>query len=76
MRAQVRSLALLSGLRIPCYHELWCRLLTRLGFCVAVAVVWAVSYSSDLTLAWEPLYTVGVDLKSKKKVLNIIINYK
>ena len=51
-------------------------MLTRLGFCVAVAVVWAVSYSSDLTLAWEPLYTVGVDLKSKKKVLNIIINYK
>ena len=36
MRVWVRSLALLSGLRI---HELWCRSQARLGFCIAVASV-------------------------------------
>ena len=39
MRFRVRSLALLSGLSIRCCHELWCRLQTRLGSGVAVAVV-------------------------------------
>ena len=39
MRLQVRSLALLSGLRIQHYHELWCRSQTWLGSRVAVAVV-------------------------------------
>ena len=34
----VRSLALLSGSRIRCCRELWCRLQTQLGSCVAVAV--------------------------------------
>ena len=38
MRSQVRSLASLSGLRIWCCHELWCRLQMRLGSCAAVAV--------------------------------------
>ena len=32
-------LALLSGLRIQCCHEVWCRSQTRLGSCIAVAVV-------------------------------------
>ena len=39
MRTQVRSLASLSGLRIWCCHELWCRSQMQLGFSVAVAVV-------------------------------------
>ena len=42
LRLRVRSLALLSelsGLRIWCCCELWCRLQMRLGSCVAVAVV-------------------------------------
>ena len=39
MRMQVRSLASLSGLRIRCCHELWCRLQMQLGSWVAVAVV-------------------------------------
>jgi len=39
MRMRVQSLALLSGLRIQCCHELWCRLQMRLRSRVAVAVV-------------------------------------
>ena len=38
MRLQVRSLALLSGLKIWCCCELWCRLQTQLGSGVAVAL--------------------------------------
>ena len=47
MKTKLRSLASLSGLRIWCCHELWCRLQTRLGSRVAVAVVQAGGYSSD-----------------------------
>ena len=39
MRMQVRSLPLLSGLRIWCCHELWCRSQTQLASHVAVVVV-------------------------------------
>ena len=39
MRLWVQSLALLSGLRIGRCHELWCRLQTRLGSGIAVALV-------------------------------------
>ena len=39
MRTLVGSLALLSGLRIQCCPELWCRSQTWLGSRVAVAVV-------------------------------------
>ena len=49
MRLRVRSLASLSGLRIQHSCELWYRLQMQLRSCVAVAVVWASSYSSDLT---------------------------
>ena len=41
--------ALLSGLRVQCYPALWCRLQTWLRSHVAVAVVWASSYSSNST---------------------------
>ena len=43
MRLWVRSLASLSGLRILCCCELWCRLQMRLGSYVAVAVAVAVA---------------------------------
>ena len=66
MRLWVRSLALLSGLRIRCHCELQCRLQTRLRSGVAVALVQAGSNSSDQTPAWEPPYIVGVALKGQK----------
>ena len=50
IRFQVRSLALLSGLRVWCCCELWCRSKTQLRSCVAVAVALASSYSSN----WIP----------------------
>ena len=40
---------LLSGLRIYCCHELWCRSQTCLGSRVAVALAWAGGYSSNST---------------------------
>ena len=46
---RVQSLPLLSGLRIWCRHELWCRLKMRLRSCVAVALVLADGCSSDST---------------------------
>ena len=49
MRTQVRSLALLSMLRIRHCHELWCRWQMWLGSRIAVAVVYAGSCSSNLT---------------------------
>ena len=60
MRTQVRSLALLSGLRIRCCHELWRRLQTWLGSQVTVAVVRLVAAALIRPLAWEPLYALGV----------------
>ena len=49
MRRQVRSLASLSGLRMCCCCELWCRLQMWLRSGVAVAVAKASDYSSDPT---------------------------
>ena len=54
----------LSVLRIQHCCELWCRSQTWLESCIAVAVGWASSCSSD---AWELPYAAGVTLKSKKK---------
>ena len=51
MRIQVLSLALLSGLGIWCCRELWCGSQMWLGSGVAVAVVWAGSGRSNLTLS-------------------------
>ena len=39
VRLRIRSLALLSGLRIRRCRELWCRSQMQLGSCVAVALV-------------------------------------
>ena len=51
VRLQVRSLALLSGLRIRCCRKLQCRLQTQLGsdIAVVVAVAQAHSCSSNST---------------------------
>ena len=38
-RMQVQSLASLSGLRIHCYRELWCRSQKWIGSHIAVAMV-------------------------------------
>ena len=43
MGLRIRSLALLSGLRIQRCGELWCRSQTTLGSCVAMAVARAVA---------------------------------
>ena len=48
-------------------HELWRRSQTRLRSCVAVAVVWCGSCSSDWPLAWELPYAARAALKSKTK---------
>ena len=58
MRTQVRSPALLSGLRIWHCCELWCRSQMRFGSCVAVAPI--------QPLAWELPYAAGVALKKQK----------
>ena len=46
-RLQVQSLASLSGLRIWCCYDLWCRLQMWLRTGATVAVVQAGSCSSD-----------------------------
>ena len=59
MRLQVRFLASLSGLRIRCGRELWCRSQMRLGRLAAVAPI--------RPLDLEPPYVSNVALKKKKK---------
>ena len=60
MRLQIRSLALLSGLRIWLCRELWCRLQMWLGSRIAVALAQAAgSYSSELTPSLGTSYAMG-----------------
>ena len=59
----VRFLASLGASGIQRCRELWCRSQTRLGSCIAVAVIAALIQP----LAWELLYATGVALKGKKK---------
>ena len=73
-RMQVQSLASLSGLRIQCCSELRCRLQMRLESHIAVAVVQASGYSSDLTpglgtsiCPWRSPRKWQKDKKKKKK---------
>ena len=67
MRTQVQSLALLSGLRIWHYHELWYRSQMRLG----LALLWLwhrpAATAPIRLLAWEPSYASGGALKRQKK---------
>ena len=62
MRLRVQSLASISGLRIWCCCELWCRSQTQLGSCVAVAVMPACSCRSD----WTPSLGTCICLKETK----------
>ena len=66
MRTQVRSLALLSGLRIHCCRELWYRSQKQLGFCVT-AVAQAGSLSSSSALSLGTCICCGCDTKKTKK---------
>ena len=51
MRMHVESLASLSGLRIQCCCELWCR---------------PAATAPNGPLGWEPPYATGVALKTKQ----------
>ena len=62
---QVQPLALLSGIRIWCCHEVWCRLQIRLGSGIAVAVAVAAAVLIQPP-AWEPPCATGVAIKGKK----------
>ena len=68
-RTQVLSPALLSGLRIWHCGELWCRLQTWLRSCVASAVAWAGSYSSNSTprLVISICHRCGPKKRKKRK---------
>ena len=67
MRMLIWSLAPLSGWRIWYCHELWCRSQIQLGFCVAVAMVWAGSYSSNSTPSLGTSICHGCSPKNTKK---------
>ena len=70
MGMQVRSLALLSGLRIWNCCELWCKLQTRLDLALlwlwhrpaVMALIWP--------LAWKPPYALGAAPKWQKTKQN------
>ena len=64
---QVRPLALLSGLRIRGFRELWCRLQMRLGSSVAVAVAKASGCSSDSTPSLGTSMCHGCGPKEQRK---------
>ena len=67
MRLWVRSLALLSGLRIRHCHELWC----RLQMCLGPMLLWIwrrlVATAPIRPLAWEPPYATGAALEKAKR---------
>ena len=63
---RVRSLALLSGLRIQHCRQLWYKLQTLLGSCVAVVLAEAGSYSTNST----PSGNLHMPQSSPKKKIN------
>ena len=67
MEMRVGSLALLSGLEIWHYPELWSRSNTWLRSCIAVAVVQAGNCSSDLTPSLGTSTCFGYSPKQKQK---------
>ena len=67
----VRSLALLSGLRIWRCHELWCRLQTWLGFRVAMSLASAGIYSSNWTPSLGTSVCRGSSPRNGKKINKI-----
>ena len=70
VRTQVQFLALLSGLRIQCCRELWCRWQMRLGSCIAVAVGQASGCSSNLTPGLGTSMCCGCSPEKMKKKKN------
>ena len=68
MKLKVRSLALLSGLRIWRCHELWCRSPMWLGSSVLLWL-WCIPAATALIqpLAWEPPCATSAALKKDKK---------
>ena len=76
MKLWVRSLVLLSGLRIQHCRELWCRSQTLLGSCVAVAVAEASSYSSNQTPSLGTSICQGCSPKKQKNNSNNVETLK
>ena len=72
MGFRVRSLASLCGLRIKHCRELWCRLQTRLGSGVAVALAKAGATILIRPQAWEPPYALGAVLKRQQQQPKVI----
>ena len=66
-RMQFGSLALLHGSAIWGCCEMWCRSQTQLGSCIAVAMVQAGSWSSDLTPTLATSICHGCGPKKKQK---------
>ena len=66
MRLWVRSLVLLSGLRIRLCRELWCK--SKSGSDLVLLWLWCSPVATALIgpLAWEPPYAVGTALKRTK----------
>ena len=66
MRLWVQSLALISGLRIQCCHELWCRLQTQFRHRHS-SLLWLwcrmVAVAPFPPLTWELPHAIGVALK-------------
>ena len=69
MRTWVQSLALLSGLRIWYCHKLQCRSKMWLSSCIAVAVMQASSYISNLICSLGASRCHRCDLTKKKDEL-------
>ena len=67
MRTRVRSLALLSGLRMWHCHELWCGSQTLVRSDIAMPVVSAGGYSSDMTLSLGTSIYCRCSPKKKKE---------
>ena len=72
MRLQVQSPALLSGLRIWCCRELWCRLQMQLDLDPVLLWLWRrpVATGPIQALAWEPPYAAGAAQRNSKKTKN------
>ena len=71
-RMWVWPLALLSGLRIRCCLEPWCRSQTLIRYGIAVAVVQACIYSSDSTPSLRTSICRTCSPKKKKKIVSPI----
>ena len=69
-------MASLSGLRIPCCHEQWCRLQMWLRSHIAVAVVYDGSYSSNLTPSLGTSICHRCGPKKKKKSQSYKISHR